>query len=31
MTIDEALAYGRTLLASSPSPHLDARLLLQFV
>lgn len=31
MTIDEALAYGRTLLASSPTPHLDARLLLQFV
>jgi len=31
MTIDEALEYGCTHLASSPSPHLDARLLLQHV
>ncbi len=32
MTIREALAYGRgRLLAVSPSPELDARLLLQYV
>ncbi len=30
MTIDEALVYGRTLLSSSVTPHLDARLLLQY-
>ncbi|MCL4266505.1 MAG: peptide chain release factor N(5)-glutamine methyltransferase [Anaerolineae bacterium] len=29
--IDEALFYGRTLLSSSPTPHVDARLLLQHV
>lgn len=29
MTIDEALAYGRDQLAASPTPELDARLLLQ--
>lgn len=31
MTIDEALAYGRHHLSASPTPHLDARLLLQYV
>ncbi len=31
MTIDEALDYGRTRLALSPTPYLDARLLLQYV
>lgn len=31
MTIDEALDYGRTRLALSPTPDLDARLLLQHV
>lgn len=31
MTIDEALAYGRAQLASSPTAALDARLLLQHV
>ncbi|HRQ41940.1 MAG TPA: peptide chain release factor N(5)-glutamine methyltransferase [Chloroflexota bacterium] len=31
MTVDEALDYGRTLLALSPTPYLDARLLLQHV
>ncbi|NJN55153.1 MAG: peptide chain release factor N(5)-glutamine methyltransferase, partial [Anaerolineae bacterium] len=31
MTIDEALLYGRTLLTTSPTAHLDARLLLQYV
>jgi release factor glutamine methyltransferase len=30
MTIDEALVYGRALLTASPTPHLDARLLLQY-
>ncbi len=28
MTIDEALAYGRAQLTHSPTPHLDARILL---
>lgn len=31
MTIDEALAYGRSKLTHSPTPALDARLLLQFL
>jgi release factor glutamine methyltransferase len=31
MTIDEALTYGRFHLQSSPSPHLDTRLLLAHV
>lgn len=31
ITIDAALAYGRAHLNSSPTPHLDARLLLQHV
>ena len=29
MTIDEALAYGRAQLANSPTPHIDARILLE--
>lgn len=31
MTVDEALVYGRTRLSSSPTPQVDARLLLQHV
>jgi release factor glutamine methyltransferase len=31
MTIDEALAYGRSQLSPSPTPQLDARLLLQHI
>ena len=31
MTINEALANGRLQLKHTPSPQLDARLLLQFV
>lgn len=31
MTIDEALVYGRSRLPHSPTPHLDARLLLQYL